>query len=264
MSDHTTSIFGSSENLQQLCELHRQLLQAIGEYPKLDRLRGQVWTTFMPRRGLQGTDSGLMIFGRAVNGWLDPITLDSIATPANRELVIEALLKEFCDEKCPMSWIEKPQKWNWKRSAFTRLMHQLTVKLLPESDAPWHSRIIWSNLYKVAPYDGGNPSNRLCSAQEQACLRYFAKELEIWRPRRVVLVTGWNWAQPFVNQFAEHAPLPTTPPKLDAKKLVDWSGLVYLTRGSAGIPLVVCKRPEYRRGEDLVREISEAFEQLAT
>ena len=83
----------------------------------------------------------------------------------------------------------------------------LRVLALVKGSAPWNSRRAgpswpshrrWSNLYKVSPADGGNPSNRLCRAQEAGCVRMLGWELDHYAPRRVLFLTGPGWAKPFV------------------------------------------------------------------
>ncbi|WP_254511963.1 hypothetical protein [Anatilimnocola floriformis] len=269
MSEHIASIFGSAENFERLSEMHSQLLAAVATYTKRDRFADQQLTTFIPRRGLAARHNGLMIVGRAPNGWATPWTVADIADSSYCSKVVAAATEEFTSTECPMYWVEKPQDWNWKRSAFSRLMYQLTHHFLRdeliqskrESDEAastktgWYSHLIWSNLYKVAPYNGGNPGNRLCTAQENACKNYFTSELEIWRPRRVVLVTGWNWAEPFVNQFVSTG--------VNAKRShVEWAGWIELPESKSQLPLVVCKRPEFRRAADLVTAIDSAFQAL--
>ena len=258
MADNLQTIFRSAENLATLRKLHAELLGSLVTAAKLDQTLPQKLTTFMPRQGLLSTGE-LMIVGRAPNGWREGWTLQENQSPERREQTIRELEAEFALPKCPMAWANEPQpNWNWRRSPFTRLMNQLAEKLPDYSEQTWPSRLIWSNLYKIAPDKGGNPNNRLCIAQERVCLEYFAAELRIWQPKQVVLVTGWDWAHPFVNRLD-----PDASAKPSREQLVDWSGLVHPHPDQAPIPLVVCKRPERRRVANIVQEITAAFQKLA-
>jgi hypothetical protein len=70
---------------------------------------------------------------------------------------------------------------------------------LPDlGEQTWSSRLIWSNLYKIAPAIGGNPNSRLKSLQFRLCLNLLDVEIRTFRPKNIVFATG-DWANTFVN-----------------------------------------------------------------
>jgi hypothetical protein len=103
-----------------------------------------------------------------------------------------------------MEWVVKPQdvkKYNPNRSAFWRVVKSI-VDVLEIADVEkdiWSSHIVWSNLYKLAPEKGGNPSESFCKKQFSGCLSLLKYEFEHYLPKRLLFLTGLNWAEPFLK-----------------------------------------------------------------
>ena len=74
----------------------------------------------------------------------------------------------------------------------------LQLWIAEHSSNDWSSHLVWSNLYKLSPRDGGNPSGRLQNIQLDGCRALFNLEVETYRPGRLLLLTGWDWAEPFL------------------------------------------------------------------
>ncbi len=137
-----------------------------------------------------------MVVGRAVNGWGGGFEMSALATEESRS----GLSGAPTWNGCPLGWVteswgindKKRKKYNPARSAFWRVIRAVAADL--EIDGPkWSSRLAWSNLYKVSPAHGGNPSGRLCRAQRAACIELLWGEIETLAPRRILVLTGWNW-----------------------------------------------------------------------
>ena len=64
--------------------------------------------------------------------------------------------------------------------------------------------LVWSNLYKVSPAAGRNPSNQLCDIQLADCIDLFQLEIQTYQPSRLLLLTGADWAEPFLEAFNVH------------------------------------------------------------
>ncbi len=117
----------------------------------------------------------------------------------------------------------------------------------------WPSRLIYSNLYKVAPHEGGNPGSRLCKTQQQACEDHLVAEIEMWKPKRVLFITGWYyWAQPFVDRWSDSIGQPSA-------TNVEWTGIANKLNVGHEIQLLVCVRPERRKEQPLAEAILQAF-----
>jgi hypothetical protein len=242
--------------VDELIPIHDRLLQAVALIQgKLSNLE---LTTSFPIRGLAST-SELMVVGRAVNGWgMKSWKAPEAVDPIRRNEIIREVIEPIKSAKgCPMDWIinawgNTPKGlWNAKRSSFCRLIFAVSQSVFGTIDQ-WSSRLIWSNLYKVAPYQGGNPSTRLCTAQQDWCEAHLAKEVELWKPKRILFITGWNWAQPFVERLGRSV----EPHKAG---LVEWSGVVKRPGGSLSV--VVSSRPERRPVAAMAEQVVEAFDQ---
>ena len=83
-------------------------------------------------------------------------------------------------------------------------MARATVDQLGIADVStksWPSTLCWSNLYKVAPFAGGNPSTSLAKAQLEKCIQILRIEVSDWKPRRLLFLTGYSWARPFLEDL---------------------------------------------------------------
>lgn len=245
--------------MERLIAIHDKLLQAVAN--EHERLGTEEFTTFFPVKGRLSSGE-LMVVGRAVNGWVDRKWMAAdAADPIKRaEIIREVVDKSIGTDCCPMAWVSekwshgRKDEWEARRSAFFQLSRAVSGQLLGESD-DWPSRLIFSNLYKVAPNAGMNPSNRLCAVQQAACEDHLAAELEVWKPQRVLVIAGWNWAQPFVERLGG-----SSNPRIG--ELVEWSGKIKLPNGNHETSLVVCLRPERREQASLVKAIVDAFSTL--
>jgi uracil DNA glycosylase superfamily protein len=198
----------TKQKARRRCELGllRRAAEAVvaqGGMPSREKLLG-----FLAMVG-ERYSSELMVIGHATNGWPDGQYLSG----ETLEMFVENSLKNaICPlpsgQACPMRWVtdlwgsEKASRYdegsrkeyNAARSAFWRAVKGLTAYLNVaniEEDS-WPSHLAWTNLYKVAPAEGNNPSNALCDAQFESCASLLRAELEIYAPKRVVFLTGRN------------------------------------------------------------------------
>ncbi len=138
----------------------------------------------------QGVNEGLLFYGRANNGWI---------SSSND---VEELFAEG-DDDCifardnQMEWMAEDMVGDYRpsSSAFIRTIRNVASEYYDN----WSSHVAWSNLYKVAPWEGGNPSDALCYAQLEDCKKIMQKELAFTSPRAVVMLTGYYWAKDFLE-----------------------------------------------------------------
>lgn len=165
-------------------------------------------TGFMARKG-QFYNHEIMVVGRAVNGWIS----EADARLAN-ELVDTEKRAHFriasqcldCNSVCSMQWVmnnwtnTNPREYCSNRSAFWRVIKSLVLQFNIDglNEGNWSSHLVWSNLYKVSPYVGRNPSDKLCWIQLKSCISLFQLELAEYMPKRLLLLTGENWAKDFL------------------------------------------------------------------
>jgi hypothetical protein len=191
--------------LETLHAAFDEVLLAVGK-AKLSKPNLEL-TAFFPVAG-ESCRGKLMVVGRAVNGWGElPFRAEECLDIKRRaEIFRDAIANVARDSARPLSWVMdkwssiEPKSYATGRSAFWRVTRSLCSALIPcEKPDEWPSSVAWSNLYKIAPSERGNPSNSLCRVQEAQCISLLRQEINHWQPRYVVFLTGKNWAEPFVG-----------------------------------------------------------------
>lgn len=202
----------------------------------------------------------LMVVGRAVNGWADGRTAEELRTEEQRLAYAHEIYKsvnEGDDEDCPTSWVVKawgaPKgEYNSARSAFWRVTRSVVsgLGIANVEEISWPSHIVWSNLYKIAPSDGGNPGDKLSDAQLSACQKLLQWEMDSYQPRRILFLTGW-WADCFLEGFWAEEP----------KQAAESSLKVGRLRHAAGTAAcVVAEHPQGKSEAPMVDSIVQAFQ----
>lgn len=138
--------------------------------------------------------SGLLFVGKAVNGWITNETdVEKLFDMSNPKRIFAR------DDQ--MEWVNNlsgnTKGYNTRKSAFWRLIKKITETYYPEK---WYSNIAWTNLYKIAPWKGGNPNGKLQKFQRKSCFNILKKEIEILTPKYVIFLTS-GWEKPFINQL---------------------------------------------------------------
>jgi hypothetical protein len=139
-------------------------------------------------------NEGLLFVGKSVNGWItkekDTLKLFDLTNP-NRIFAREDQMK----------WVNnqsgESNLYNTRKSAFWRLIKKVAESYYPEN---WYSNIAWTNLYKIAPYKGGNPNSNLQKLQKKYCFELFEKEIELLSPKYVIMLTS-GWELDFIDHF---------------------------------------------------------------
>jgi hypothetical protein len=134
--------------------------------------------------------------------------------------------------------------YNTRLSAFWRVL----VDLLGDRGDPARaSELVWTNLYKVSPAAGWNPGADLQRAQRTRAAELLRFELEAYRPRRVLALTG-DWIVPFEAELS--------------LELTWRDGLVVATAVRWGIPWVIARHPMKKPHVPFVAEVRDAFRAL--
>jgi uracil-DNA glycosylase len=145
--------------------------------------------------------------------------------------------------------------YNARRSAFWRVNQKILAKLDITDAKDWYHHLYWTNLYKVAPHSGGNPSNALIRAQQAACNDILKEEIKNQKPRRILMLTSKSWANLFIENnvvASEHKPL---------LKYIDFIG--YWKNGDTSIPVVIAEHPQGRKEDLLASNVCNAFSLLS-
>lgn len=198
-------------------------------------------------------DRELMVVGRAVNKWLEAISPRLLANETERRSFLAGLeAVSYPPDTCPMAWVHDQwgtsDLYNTRRSAFWRVSKRVLEGVTQSLSEVWSSHLVWSNLYKIAPAAGGNPDGSLQQAQFEGCVELLKVELDRYRPRRLLFLTGLNWARPFLSSlgfepFGED---------LD-RRFVEAVGATGETRW------VIAQHPMGKNEDVWVREVIEAF-----
>ena len=197
-------------------------------------------------------DGKLMIVGRCLNGGVN-----GPSWPKRPETAEDAAaLASECvraSETCPLSWVYENDNpsYNINRSTFWRVSRKLLSGLSGKEPAHWSSRLAWSNLYKIAPSEEGNPSDALCYAQLSKCAEILALEIEAFRPESIVFVTGEYWFKDFRKALC------LTEEPNSPSKHVEARGSI--RAGGHSAKYVVACRPEGKGDEAWTSDVLEAL-----
>ena len=138
----------------------------------------------------QGENEGILFYGRANNGWITKSDdIDELFGEGGEECI-------FAREN-QMEWMAEDMVDGYRpsSSAFIRTIRNVASEYYDN----WQSHVAWSNLYKLAPWEGGNPSDSLCYAQLEDCKKIIQEEIKFTSPRAIVMLTGYYWAKDFLE-----------------------------------------------------------------
>ena len=238
------------------------VLEVIGENSRL--LANQQLTGFVGLRGIK-SDSGLVLVGRAVNGWTQEWSAEEARHSECRKQILAELIPQVIPKTgqsvCPMGWVadqwQTTESYNTARSAFWRCARGVVtgLSLCNAWDCDWPSYLYWTNLYKVSPSGGGNPSDTLCAIQHAACRELLNAELAASASHRVLFATGLGWAYPFLPTVKSGAFADS------AQNHVAFQGKLKLSTGRIVDAVVAC-HPQRRNETSWVGEVCEAFRAL--
>jgi hypothetical protein len=241
---------------------HAKLSRILQDVAKHRELPNELkLTTFSSMRGERYVGE-LMVVGRAVNGWRVHCTPAELADPTALTRVVDETLQSSgrCDDECPMLWVTKhwgsQKEYNTNKSAFWRVIREVTGALrIADIEKPsWPSYLMWSNLYRVAPASGGNPFAHLIDAQVDGCGELLDAEINEWKPKRVLFLTGGNWAER-LRPLKRARRLVAEP----SNKYVDAVMELDLVAPCNTVRVVIAKHPQGKREAEMVGEIVAAF-----
>ena len=158
-----------------------------GELAKIDP--ESEYETFCAQWGEEYKQGGVMFVGRAVNDW---VTQGDRNTSGMFEYGSTNQAFARADQ---MKWVEDKQYY--KVSAFWRVVKAIIQNTIC-AGSEWYKHTVWSNLYKLSPTGGGNPSNFLCKKQLEICIDIFKQEIETFDPKFIICLSGKGWYYDFL------------------------------------------------------------------
>jgi hypothetical protein len=233
------------------------ILDAVGKAK--GKFRNTPLTAFDTLVGSQWSRE-LLLVGRAANGWGDAWTTDEAMSPEGRSRIAHKLTEAVSkDRQCSMTWVtdwwSTDAPYNTAGSAFWRVAKVVTEQLgFVPAGANWASQLAYTNLYRVSPHAGGNPSDALCRAQEQSCIQALGEDLHRLEPRRVLFLTGYGWAGPFVEGLGDWKPLDTRIEGIEAAGRLE--------RAGRSIQVVIAPHPQGKQEQRLTQGIGQAWKAL--
>ena len=249
--------------MHELEKTHDELLQAIGAAHTT--LKRKELTTFFPIKGRQAKGE-LMVVGRAVNGWATSNCFfpADAANPVERRRILDVAIRRSTatDNECPLQWVydrwgdkAKGRRSNLKYSQFWSVIRRVVsdLKLADVCRSDWPSTLIQSELYKVAPCKRGNPSTRLIKTQKEICKKHLGEEIALWKPKRILFLTGKDWCSSFLLAIGEVRERPTS------TKLVQLCGSLTERESRHTAEIVVAVHPQRRSPKQVASEIVSCF-----
>ena len=220
----------------------------------------------------------LMIVGRAVNGWeiknADCSTLENVV----HSVLLQPSGLDDVTHKGGMKYLDETgteKTYYYTRSRFWKLVKAI-LEAFGESekdnwyDDPfqWNERILWSNLYKLAPKSGGNPGWKLIEDTVKVNIEILKKEIELKRPENIVFIVNANTTscdkESASAYFSLYKDLPSFEKELGIR--IDKIGERVVGKGHYnGSNVVVCVRPEKMSNaeiEEFAHEIKSALESI--
>ena len=236
--------------------LDQDILRPVGKTELRRRVEHDL-TGFLARRGNR-YNGKLMVVGRAANGGWGSIFWCELADPAARKKHVQDIATSDNDGACPMQWVDdgwgntKNGEYNTKRSAFWRVIRQVVKRLdiVEAEDSQWYSHLVWSNLCKASPAKGRNPGNRLYYAQLPGCKKLLEHEIKTYKPVRLLFLTGWDWAEAFLDFLPEGDIQP-----FDDKGFVKASGFTRVCAPDTQTRVVVAVHPQGKKEDKWVEDI---------
>lgn len=189
-----------------------------------------------------------LIHGKDRFEWIDT---ESKASPCNkaREGIDRGTVKgEYV--------LSKAQIWSYTKEIWDKLFGQKSLW----TDR-WFEKIVWTNLYKVAPHEGGNPGGKLQKIQIEACKELLKEEIEHFRPTHIFMATAYEgWFEQFADLFTCVKRCGTNIYSGAGKndEYVEAIAEYPYSDGSMAKVVVAC-RPEGRAKEKYVEQVVEYF-----
>lgn len=214
------------------------------------RNRSQNLSCFSAQKG-KFYNNNVMFVGRAVNGWGTEFKLKNI----DSNLLLDNLFSSLPNNNCPLKWVESSwgitDKYNPNKSAFWRVVKQISENINGlDCSHHWSSKVIWSNLYKIAPNEGGNPSDGLCNAQFNACNELLEAEIREFKPKYIVFLTGYNWFDGFLSESINLKKIKNTR-WVEAEGTLNFDDEIY--------KIVIAKHPQGKPEFDLMTEVMDSL-----
>lgn len=208
----------------------------------------------------------LFVIGRAVNGW-ETLPCES------GETFSKAAEQEF--NAVGFTWIanngesfyslhnipeDGEPTYYLSKSPFWRTTEKIWRGLSGSDDFRFVDHIAWSNLYKIAPKQTGNPSTTMCKKQFAACRDILDAEIRAYKPTHILFITGYEWW--YADPICDFSTLFENNKRLNSNKpdrTIFVEGTAEYRNNNMIIPVVISCRPERKDEKAFAAEVLDAF-----
>ena len=135
------------------------------------------------------------------------------------------------------------------RSFFWNVTYKLICRYydLDKNSWDWSRKLVWSNLYKIAPAEGKNPNEEECSWRKKISIELIKNEIEEIKPKFCIVLTNDSWWKPFRDKLKTEV--------LTHSKLK--KGIIQSIELYNGTKIIVTTRPYSGNSANHVNEILE-------
>jgi len=242
--------------------------QNILEFKKLTA-KNRKYAVFYPSFGTRKNERvEFLIYGQAIKGWQPAF---NSSEKINHEVLVKkaiAYSNEYYSKNAhsPLDWVNiywtrtsyrrltKEEKLFYPRlphSIFRSFFWNVSYKLIDkyynydDESWDWSKKIVWSNLYKIAPAERINPSNQERIWQEALSTRLIKQEIDEIKPKFCIVLTNDSWWKPFRTALKSEAIMPSR----------KGNDIIESIENYKGTKIIVTKRPFIGNSDKHVNEI---------
>jgi hypothetical protein len=142
---------------------------------------------------------------------------------------------EVGDSKSKEAFYE-PMDYQVFRSFFWQVTYKTICEYLKlgYNSNDWTKKMVWSNLYKIAPANGGNPNNNEIEWQKEKSFELVKKEIDELKPKFIIVLTNDSWWEEF-RKYLNSKSLPIKNEIITSvEKYNDFSKIIVTTRPFSG------------------------------
>jgi hypothetical protein len=215
---------------------------------------------FYPSFGVKKNEKcDFLIYGQAANGWGSKfVTSETKLTKSNVKEGIEYSNDCFSErEHTPLDWVNvywskntykdaiknsdtakkfyPKLKYSVNRSFFWNVVYKLISDYygLDKEKGDWSKKMVWSNLYKIAPYQK-NPGYDVQELQRKVSIELVKKELEELTPKYCIVMTNEPWWKPFREKLKTSPVKHNNHPQVISVEQYKESKIILTTRPFSG------------------------------
>ena len=219
---------------------NKEFLTMLTNFEKIIGDKGKKYCIHVPHIGEKYFKTKeLLLIGRAHNG-IDLSDEEAIFVPEKHNS--KNVFNHEIDDTST-SWLK-----DYKiTSCFFRICKKYLLKKgYDKSD--WADNFVWSNIMKISPAKGGNPTDKEWKIQLEGCKKLFKQEIDYFSPKLVLMLTDFNWAYDFIKS------LEINPDKTEITNRHKFIKGKYFYNDST---ILVFERPEGKEEEKFVKKIIE-------